>query len=104
MAKRSRSEVLQSQARAAERRANQQINGWYPFRGYTDQEYTDFKHTNRTGKTPKEEFSNAKKLRERAWSREVEKNPKLKGLQPLNKTNRDYPLSESPTPTFNNQK
>jgi hypothetical protein len=83
MAKRNRSEILQSQARAAERRANQKITGFFPFRGFTEQEANDASHNRRTGNSAEQSLLNAEKLRSRAWSSEVEKNPKLKGLQPF---------------------
>ena len=85
MAKQDRSKVLQSQARASERRASQKITGFFPFRGFTEQEASDASHNRKSGNSAEKMLLNAEKLRSKAWSREVDKNPKLKGLYPLEK-------------------
>ena len=86
MAKRSRSEILQGQARAAERRGAQQVNGYFPFRlNSTQQQSDDFHHNRKTGLSATQNLKNAENLRAKAWSHEVGNNPKLKGSSPFEK-------------------
>lgn len=93
MAKRSRSEILQGQARKSDRMASQQTNGFFPFRGFTEKELSSHVRSVETGNSAKQNILNAEKLRSKAWSYEVDKNPKLKGLQPMK--GRDTPLPSS---------
>jgi hypothetical protein len=86
MAKRSRSEILQGQARASERRGAQQVNGYFPFRlNSTQQQSDDFHHNRKTGLSATQNLKNAENLRAKAWSHEVDNNPKLKGSSPFEK-------------------
>ena len=101
MAKRSRSEILQGQARLSERIGAQQVNGYFPFRlSATKQESDDFHHSLKTGLSATQNLKNAEKLRAKAWSIESDKNPKLKGSLPFEKRTlkvRDSSMPLAPT-------